>query len=303
MPGHHLYLAAGLQSGGTSLVSWCFLQRADMDGILDLAHDTLTPIPEIRARHAWAKATIASFTFDEIADYYRWQGWDVHPLLIVRDPRDAYASLQYKWYGQNGTTAEDPPLRIRLARFHATWRAFVERGWPVMSYERLVLDPEAELRAACAGLGLDWDPAMLTWPKPPGEIAVGVGGNQTLVESRGEHGISGALIRIPKRTEWQEIPPSEMRWLRERFADLVEAFAYPPFSEATAGPHGPPVVPNYGVTRRHAMEEEIRKLDGCRAGLMRLRGHPVIGRLIGVWAKLVNPGLNEVFDDVGRGDT
>ena len=36
---------AGLQSGGTTLISWCFLQRADTDGILDANNDVFADLP------------------------------------------------------------------------------------------------------------------------------------------------------------------------------------------------------------------------------------------------------------------
>jgi hypothetical protein len=295
-----LFLAAGLQSGGTTLVSWCFLQRGDMDGVLDLYPDVLTPISETHARFAWAKGTIASFTFDEIADYYRWQGWDVHPLLIVRDVRDAYSSLQRKWYGPNGTTAEDPPLRTRFLRFHASWQTFVENGWPVLCYERLVKDPEHELRSICGQLGLDWDPAMLAWPKPAEHICTFAIGNQTLLESLGDGGIAGALIQQPKRCQWDDIGASDMRWLQEQFGDMIAAFDYPSFpapGTAVTVDH----LPSFEVTRRHATERQIdalyQQLENRKAAILRLRNHPVLGRLIRIWAKWVNPSLRQVFDD------
>lgn len=293
-----LYLAAGMQSGGTSLVSWCFLQRADMDGVLDLPHDTLMPVPEVNSRYAWAKGTIASFTFDEIADYYRWQGWQVRPLLIVRDVRDVYSSLQHKWYGQNGTTAGDPPLRTRLSRFHATWHSFVERDWPILCYERLVLDAEAELRDVCGKMGLDWDPAILTWPKAPHEIAAAEGGNKTLLDTRGHKGLEQALIRPVAKRQWGDVAASEMDWMGQHFADMIEAFDYPPFTDPSHGQDETAALPTFEVTRRHALECRLRQLEGCHAGLLRLKNHPVIGPLIRIWARVFNPGLNEVFDDV-----
>ena len=42
-----LILCGGLQSGGTTLVSYCFLQRADTDGVLDADNDLL---PALDAR-------------------------------------------------------------------------------------------------------------------------------------------------------------------------------------------------------------------------------------------------------------
>ena len=106
-----------MQSGGTTLVSWCFLQRKDMDGILDANNDVFADLPPSVARpFAWIKTTIGSFRVSEQIDYFRDLGWTVRPLLICRDVREAYASLRRKQYARNGTTAEDPPLRLRLRR-------------------------------------------------------------------------------------------------------------------------------------------------------------------------------------------
>ena len=112
-----LYLAAGLQSSGSTLVSWCFLQRPDMNGFLDADHDLLRDIPQdIGTPLAWFKMTISCFRLSEMAAHYEDAGWDVRPLLIVRDVRHVWNSLCRKPYGRNGTTAEDPPLRARMRR-------------------------------------------------------------------------------------------------------------------------------------------------------------------------------------------
>ena len=44
-PTRQLYLCAGLQSSGSTLVSWAFLQRADMDGVVDARFDMLPQVP------------------------------------------------------------------------------------------------------------------------------------------------------------------------------------------------------------------------------------------------------------------
>ena len=49
------------------------------------------------------------------------EGWDVLPLLVVRDVRSVFRSLLGKDYGSNGITAEEPPLRMRLRRFEEDW--------------------------------------------------------------------------------------------------------------------------------------------------------------------------------------
>ena len=61
MKARKLYLCGGMQSSGSTLVSWCFLQRPDMDGVLDAAFDSLPEIPEQGpGQHAWCKFTIAA---------------------------------------------------------------------------------------------------------------------------------------------------------------------------------------------------------------------------------------------------
>lgn len=39
-----LLLCGGLQSSGSTVISWCFLQRPDTDGFLDADNDLLPPI-------------------------------------------------------------------------------------------------------------------------------------------------------------------------------------------------------------------------------------------------------------------
>src|SRR5688500_13338903 len=113
-----LYLCVGTQSSGSTLISWCFLQRRDMDGILDADNDIFAEIPQpLRAPLAWVKTTISSFRICEQIAYFHEAGWTVRPLLVCRDVREVYASLRTKPYGRNGTSAEDPPLRLRLRRF------------------------------------------------------------------------------------------------------------------------------------------------------------------------------------------
>ena len=120
-----LYLCAGLQSSGSTVVSWCFLQRADMDGVFDARNDILPEVPPVATPLAWCKITISSFRFSEMKAYYEDEGYAVHPLLVVRDVRAVFNSLLKKHYGSNGITAEEPPLRMRLRRFREIGRAHV----------------------------------------------------------------------------------------------------------------------------------------------------------------------------------
>ena len=85
-PQKALVLCGGLQSSGTTLVSYCFLQRGDTDGVLDADNDLL-PALDLRLANpvAWYKTTISCFRLSEIAQHYRDAGWDVRTLLVLRD--------------------------------------------------------------------------------------------------------------------------------------------------------------------------------------------------------------------------
>ena len=137
-PKQVLILCGGLQSSGTTLVSYCFLQRADTDGVLDADNDLLPAIdPRLARPFAWYKTTISSFRLSEIAQHYRDAGWDVRTLLVLRDLRAVWASLRKKPYGRNGITAEDPPLRLRVRRFFDDWRTAQATGAATTSLRRL----------------------------------------------------------------------------------------------------------------------------------------------------------------------
>src|ERR1700753_434627 len=96
-----LFLCAGLQSSGATLVSWCFLQRSDMDGVLDARFDMVPSMPPVKAT-PWLKFTIACFRFSEVRASLEDQGWSITPLLVVRDVRSVFNSLITKSYGRNG---------------------------------------------------------------------------------------------------------------------------------------------------------------------------------------------------------
>jgi hypothetical protein len=121
--------------------------------------------------YAWYKTTISCFRMSEIAWHYRDFGWEVRPLLIVRDLRAVWASLRQKSYGRNGITAEDPPLRLRVRRFVDDWRGLQVGGAAFLRYEDFIAEPTATLQLACRQLQLPWDEAMVSWPKPRQRVA------------------------------------------------------------------------------------------------------------------------------------
>lgn len=246
-----LYLCAGLQSSGSTLVSWCFLQRRDTDGVLDARNDVIPHIPAISRPRAWCKFTISSFRFTEMIGHFRDEGWEVHPVLVVRDVRAIFNSLLSKPYGSNGITAEEPPLRMRLRRFREDWEALKGRC-AVVIYERMLTGPQATLRKACDDLNIDWDPAMLEWPKPLAEIADPGHGSPTFRKSRGSNfGDTADLSLIAPRVD--RIPPGDLDWIEEEFAEFNRDLGYPA-RVSPAGENGhadPRAVPSWENTRRY----------------------------------------------------
>jgi hypothetical protein len=255
-----LYLCGGTQSSGSTLISWCFLQRSDMNGVLDGDNDLLTEIPTQWGQpFTWYKTTISCFRMSELMAHYQDAGWTVHPLLVIRDVRAVWASLSRKSYGRNGITAEDPPLRMRLRRFREDWEMFVSHGWPIIRYESFVADPVAVLKNTCTQMQLAWDDGMLDWPKESLEIASTKHGNQTFRETRG-HGLL-ETIRSGGETKSGSIPPADLNWLETEFATFNCQNAYP--DRWTVGSQTNSTVraiPNFEMTRRHKWEMRRKPL-------------------------------------------
>jgi hypothetical protein len=247
-----LYLCAGLQSSGSTVVSWCFLQRQDMDGVFDARNDILPDIPDVATAFAWCKITISSFRFSEMKAHYEDEGWQVHPLLVVRDVRAVFNSLMKKHYGSNGITAEEPPLRMRLRRFREDWELFRKNDWPTIRYETLVVEPEPTLRSAVAKMGLTWDEGMMTWPKAKDQIAAPRHGSPTFRASLGgsfRETVKPALADL----RVANVPPEDLEWMEREFEEFNRASGYVEHAAASAsGPVSEPrAIPKWENTRRY----------------------------------------------------
>jgi len=254
-----LLLCAGLQSSGSTLISYCFLQRGDTNGVLDADNDLLPALDPALARpFAWYKTTISSFRLSEIAQHYRDAGWDVRTLLVLRDLRSVWASLHRKSYGRNGITAEDPPLRLRMRRFMDDWRSAPTNGTVLLRYEDFVKSPDSTLQAVCSQLGLSWDPAMLTWPKPPEQIADRKNGNDSFWTTR-EANLLQTLAQYSERSSSPGITKVELEWLESEFRDFNIVSGYPIKFVANCAASmvltpAEPTEPSFEVTRRYKWE-------------------------------------------------
>lgn len=95
---------------------------------------------------------------------------DAQLVHIVRDPRDCVASLKrMRWWKRPSHHS----VAVWAQSIDSTDAAL--RRWPGalvrVRYERLVADPESELRALCAALGEEYDPAMAE-PERTAAVAV-----------------------------------------------------------------------------------------------------------------------------------
>lgn len=90
----------------------------------------------------------------------------VPALHTVRDPMDVIASVYFLHFDDGVPWGQDlgeaAHWYVQYHRLMAHWRDRFGSAIRDVRYERLVAEPEAELRGAVEWLGLDWDPRMLS---------------------------------------------------------------------------------------------------------------------------------------------
>jgi hypothetical protein len=262
-PGRRMILCAGLQSSGTTLVSWCFLQRRDTNGVLDMPNDVIqTSFDEASEPILWVKQTIGAFRWLDVCETYQDLGWEPEPLLVVRDVRSTYSSLIKKHYGINGTTAEDPPFRMRFRRFLRDWELFRANGWPTIKFEDFIQEPRAVLMEACADLSLPWDEGMISWPKKRYEIVYDRGGQETFSKSIEKGHLAAAKLRDRAEIRIDGLPRSELEWLEEAFSAYNDFHRYQ--EEIRPAPQEAPLrmpAPRYEGTARKWYYGENERLN------------------------------------------
>ncbi len=150
---------------------------------------------------------------------------DAQIVHVVRDPRDCVASLkQMPWW--------------KTSAYHAvsTWAnsiAYTDaaaRKWPGVvtrvQYERLVADPEKELRALCASLGEAYDPTMAE-PERVARVAV--------PDRKHWHGNTRVSVTTGRVGRWEGgLEPWELALCETVLADRMTRFGYEPSGLARA---------------------------------------------------------------------
>ncbi|HEY2945026.1 MAG TPA: hypothetical protein VGN09_21515 [Vicinamibacteria bacterium] len=258
-----MILCGGMQSGGTTLVSWCILQRRDTNGVLDMPNDIVrVSFDRVAEPILWVKMTVGAFRWLDLLELYTDLGWRPEPLLIVRDTRMACASLTRKPYGANGTTGGDPPLRVRFRRFLSDWEVFRANGWPIVKFEDLLRDERAVLEHACRAMGLPWDEGVITWPKKLSDIAYVDGTQKTFAESLSQGSLTAALRRDRAQVTLDHVPLAELEWLDATFAAYNGYHGYPerlaPRRTGSLPPSVP--IPRFEGTALHWYLSEIERL-------------------------------------------
>lgn len=222
-----IYLCAGLQSGGTTLISMCFLQRKDMSGELDMYSDQIMiDFNNISASNIWVKMTINSFRWRDAASVYRDLGYEVIPLLITRDVRYAFSSLTKKPYGINSNTAEDPPIKLRFLRFLWDWQEFIDNDWAIINFEKFIEKPEATLKLACDKLSIPWDNSMLTWEKEKQDIFTREEYNSTFIRKMHDGYTLKECLNKNINAKEVELSEEDVNWLERNFYDYNKYYNY-----------------------------------------------------------------------------
>lgn len=224
---NRLYLCAGLEESGASLVSWCFWQRAEIRPMVAPAGDLLPEFPPSEdGRATWLLTTLSSFRLSEMAAHYRDLGWEVQPLLVFRDLREIWAALVQKPAIHNGITSEDPPLRLRFRRFVDDWRLFAPRGWPMLRIEDLMGNSRQVLRETCGQLGLSWHEVMAFWPRPLRLLANAPLPDAAFCQLRGRN-LAETLMNHVGRTLPDAVAAADLEWLESEFHDFNVENGYP----------------------------------------------------------------------------
>jgi hypothetical protein len=151
---------------------------------------------------------------------------DAQIVHLVRDPRDCVASLKrMPWWKRTSHHSVLAWARAIDLTAEAT------RRWPILQvqYERLVTDPEGELRGLCAALGEDYDPAMVEPERFVTEV---------VPDKRWHRSTRGGPATTARIGRWRgHLEPWELQLCETVLARRMERFGY-----ELSGARRPPAV-------------------------------------------------------------
>ncbi len=134
--------------------------------VAELFSTTMQDYAERRGKGRWAdKTPLYALHLDYLDVLFP----DALVLHVVRDPFDVVASHRSRWGWWSGLKAVEKWGRyVRSAR--TAGRRLGPARYRELRYDRLITDPEAELRGVTEWLGEPWDPALLDHESSPHDV-------------------------------------------------------------------------------------------------------------------------------------
>lgn len=195
-------------------------------GLFDVYADLMEQAREHAGKARWGcKST---FMIDEVeAILARWP--DAKLVWLVRDPRDVAASSRRSVFSTFHPWATATLWRDQQATGLRWQAALPPERLRRVDYERLVAEPEAQLRALCAFLGEDLHPDMLRHFERPAARR-----SAALSES---WGATGRPITDASVGRWRgQLSEREVALVEHVAGDVMEALGYARVAEPIAAP-------------------------------------------------------------------
>jgi Sulfotransferase family len=176
---------------------------------------------------------------------------EAHFVHIIRDGRDVALSVIPLWYGPASVpeAAEWWVKRVRRAREDGAHLPYAE-----VHYEKLVVEPEAELRRLCPLLELDYDAAMLSFDKRVRERTVRVGPHLVNLS------VAAAVADEPGKPEASPETTVRPRDMQARLSVRLS---------------GPPDTASVGRWRTEMTSADVRSFNAIAGDLLEELGYPL----------------------------
>ena len=177
---------------------------------------------ERRGKTRWAdKTPLYAMHLDYLTKLFP----DALVLHVIRDAPDVVASHRSRWGWWSGLKAVEKWGRyVRKAR--AGGQRLGPSRYRELRYDRLIIDPEGELRALVDWLGEDWDPAVLDHENQPHDVARRY--REFSAARRRSAGTAGAIYRNRLGSGRRELDPALALAVALRTRTLRRELGYQP---------------------------------------------------------------------------
>lgn len=222
----NLRLLIGLQSGGSSLLSYCICRHSKVQGVFDGFHDRLISVNFLEANSInFIKFTCASYSPSEVISYYESAGYAVSAVILTRSLDEVYQSLKTKPYGYSSVYSDFPPLFIRFLRFtsFATGLFNVEnQKIKFVDYDEFLKKPRHCLEEILRFYGFSFCPRVIEFYDKDADNFL-TNGNESFKKSIGLN-IESTILNYNVRGVRDGLMPSNYRC--KLFDDYQKSFGY-----------------------------------------------------------------------------